>query len=50
MAAHLERQSDYVTTLMEQYPNETVGQNLITADEYETVADIKSATNWDSPF
>ena len=50
MAAHLERQSDYVTTLMEQYPNETVGQNLVTVDEYETVADIKSATNWDSPF
>ena len=49
MAAHLERQSDYVTTLLEQYPVETVEQNLVTADEYETVADIKSAKVWYDP-
>ena len=34
---------------MEQYPVETVEQNLITADEYETVADIKSAKGWYDP-
>ena len=49
MAAHLERQTAYVNTLLEQYPNETVEQNLVTADEYETVADIKSAKGWYDP-
>ena len=49
MAAHLVRQTAYVNTLLEQYPNETVEQNLITADEYKTVADIKSAKGWYDP-
>lgn len=44
MAAHIERQTIYMNTLLKQFPDESTEQASVTANEYETSDD------WGSPF